>query len=104
MQIMMEYGGLPVVLGQSMGGLNSLSYPVATISALHWVSSSEARIVIASLLAGLVVAILLWLFSRWVHKTSNETLGQPPSSPATLPQDFPKNVDHRRDAGSGTLE
>lgn len=104
MRTVTEHEGLPVVLGQIAGGLDSLNYPLAAISALHWIGSSGPRIVITSLLAGLAVAIFLWLFSRWVYRDSNQPQGQQPGSPATLPRDSFENVDHRANARSGTPE
>lgn len=90
--------GLPIVLSQIRGGLDSLNYPLAAISTLHWIGASGSRTVIASLLAGLIVAGFLWLFSRWVHRDSNEKLGQQSDLSAALPRNSPKNVDYRPDA------
>lgn len=87
------------VLGTVRGGPDGQKYDPAAISTLHWIGFNDSRVVIASLLAGIVAAIFLWLFSRRVHRPSGETLGHKQGSSTDLLRDSLENVDHPPDAG-----
>lgn len=87
------------VLGTMRGGPDGQKYDPAAISTLHWISFNDSRVVIASLLAGIVAAIFLWLFSRRVHRRSGETLGHKQGSSTDLLRNSLENMDHPRDAG-----
>ena len=89
---------VPGQLARVQNNPESPPTPPYALSVLHWLGSSGSRALIASLIAGLVVALFLWLFSRWAHRASNGTPGQQPGSSTTLPPDSPERVDHRPDA------